>query len=212
MKTELEQLLESGRKMLADKQAEIDRNEAHYRHKLECIHAGARMAALEMFAPLGATCLVRPTSPPPGWNPYYIGHNIEFSVRPFADSGPAICVKLRGASGKDRPDEPRDMPWTWEQESDHERYYVESQWSPDEECDHLYATSYNTTNSLAVALAMCERNGDAYRIAQTNMQQRKAAADLRAKERERRKTEPTAAEDLLDALENWILETLPGRE
>jgi hypothetical protein len=174
MNDTISSLLADGRRMLKEQADAAERQRAEHAEKLSRIFLGARTAALKMLNPLGAEFPVEPLSPHEHWDPYtgHGSHRLIFSVRPFGKDAGAITVKVIGAPD---PTDHENGPWTWKQDDERWRYHVESQWASNEENDYQYATLFASTNSLAEALAMCERNGETYRKALAGMNQRRAA-------------------------------------
>ncbi len=198
MNPQLTALLNEGRRLLTIKAEAEERAAEEHQEKLNGIFSGARRRALELLAPIGATVLVEPAVCPDGWNPWFRDDHVSFWVRPFEDAG-RIGVKLVG-------NEKGDHELSWVQEDSRWRYSVESRWvtstydgdgPPDGE---VYADYYQETDSLAEALAMCERNATAHREA---VQKAKTyARRLRASEGEAIKR-LTPAEKLIEALQAW---------
>lgn len=197
------ELLAEGRKVLGAKAAAEQEKLKKHAEKLAAIFGGARIKALELLRPLGAIFPVLPGSPDAEWNPWRDrGHLLTFYVRPFATG--RIEVRLQG-SGNDWNSESADGDWTWRQQDDRWRFYVARQFTSDSDFgSEVWASLYDETDSLAEALALCERHSQAYREAID-----KAREACERREEKNFTTPPNPAQRLLTALEDWYRWMLP---
>jgi hypothetical protein len=195
MNEAIQTLLAEGRRTLAQRESAEQQRDDHERRRKNRIFQAALAKAIELLEPV---LPVEPSFPDDNWDPdEEIGNNLTFSVRPFGAA--RIEVRLGGVDSAQGPSADP-SGWTW---LPHPKqiYHVEARFAPYK--DGVLAERYETTNSLAEALAICERSTDAYR-----------QAEAKAKEHKPSPAETTKSSDpgeqLLDSLDVWIHWLHPG--
>lgn len=206
----LANLLTEGRAILARKQASADQQAEALRADLAVIFAAGHRYACELLSPISKEVQVGPCQPSEGWNPLADkGHCLTFSIRPFGDQAGAIEVRIRGRY-EGEWNHALSVPWSWRLDDDRHRYYVATHWRTyDGETDFVFADCWHETNSLAEALALCERHGERYRAEVKRVVERKALAKERAAVA---KAKLSPGETLLDALEAYVRYLRPDVE
>lgn len=197
MTTSLLLLLEEGQKIIREREAAQEADRQAERTRTLSVFETARAKAIALFAGVDEP-MVEPVLPGAEFRPQL---DTEFFIRPFQAS--RIYVRLSGCHHEDK-DQKFDW-WEWRQKDSRVTFYVEYQFRPmgsDETDDAIgaFGELFHTTNSLAEAVALCERETVPFQ----QCIERKRKQLKRIAERAADPEPDISPEDaLLAALRNW---------
>lgn len=204
----IEYLLEEGRKILAKKSAaEQAKADAEQKYWSDVFFAAKREAE-RLFAPLRREMIEPAIFPGGDWRP---NDEVWFWIRLF-DTG-TISVRLKGYDPQywQTAQATNFAEWKFESKDNRHTFYVASNFEANEDGTSAHGRLFLNTNSLAEALAMCERESENYRKCLEEKKARIVA--LNAKKALTVTTSPaTAAENLYAAIRDFVDDAIAAHE